>query len=256
MCRPGLDSRIKDSLFLNRPAKWVFSRGVTPRTHLVLTSGLLAAALAFLGAAWILQGSPAAASSEGATPDVDSEAAVPEPALHAVVIRPGPATPKVLATLPQTGGQPAMVSCSTCHATRRPDLTNASAAALNEFHQGLRYQHGNLSCLSCHNAANYDTLRRADGTAIEYPNTIQLCAQCHGPQYRDYLNGSHGGMTGHWDLRAGGRVRNTCTDCHDVHSPAYPQVQPVFPPVDRGARQQRERAAVHAHDTSAHAAQP
>lgn len=148
-----------------------------------------------------------------------------------------------------------MVSCATCHATRRPDLTNASAEALNEFHQGLQYRHGGLSCLSCHNAANYDTLRRADGTAIEYPNTIQLCAQCHGPQYRDYLNGSHGGMTGHWDLRVGERVRNTCSNCHDVHAPAYPQVQPVFPPQDRGARQQRERTASGAHQTSSHAAQ-
>ncbi len=233
-----------------------FLEAVTPRTHLVLTSGLFAAALALLGTAWLLEGSPAESTYGSAAHGATDEGTAPEPALHAVVIRPGPATPKVLATLPQTGGVPAMVSCSTCHATRRPDVTNASAEALNEFHQGLRYRHGDLSCLSCHNAANYDTLRRADGTAIEYPNTIQLCAQCHGPQYRDYQNGSHGGMTGHWDLRAGGRVRNTCTDCHDVHSPAYPQVQPVFPPVDRGARQQRDRAAVHAHDTSLHAAQP
>lgn len=149
----------------------------------------------------------------------------------------------MLATLPQTGGVPSMVSCSTCHATRKPDTTQSSGAALDEFHQGLRYQHGGLSCLSCHNAGNYDTLRRADGTALEYPQAIQLCAQCHGPQYRDYLNGSHGGMTGHWDLRSGPRLRNTCTDCHDAHAPAYPQVQPVFAPQDRGARQQRDRAA-------------
>jgi len=58
-------------------------------------------------------------------------------------------------------------------------------------------------------------------------------------------------MTGHWDLTAGGRVRNTCTDCHDVHAPAYPQVQPVFAPQDRGARQQRARAAAaFPHDSS------
>lgn len=222
----------------------------------------MALTLVLFGATWLLRGAGAESGAGDRAAGAASQSTAvaqppaPVPALHAVRIRPGPATPKVLATLPQTGGVPAMVSCSTCHATRRPDLTNASAEALNEFHQGLKYQHGGQTCLSCHNAGNYDTLRRADGTALEYPNTIQLCAQCHGPQYRDYLNGSHGGMTGHWDLRAGERVRNTCTDCHDVHAPAYPRVQPVFPPQDRGARQQRERAAAHEHETSAHAPQP
>ncbi len=226
---------------------------MTPRKHLVLRSSLTVLALAavLFTTSWIVRATPA---QEG-LPRHDSGAGSnpatgPDPALHAVRIRPGPQTPKVMATLPQTGGVPAMVSCSTCHATRRPDIANASAEALDEFHQGLKYRHGGLSCLSCHNAANYDTLRRADGAAIAYPNTIQLCAQCHGPQYRDYQNGSHGGMTGHWDLRVGERVRNTCTDCHDVHAPAYPRVRPVFPPQDRGARQQRDRAA--AHEVSPH----
>ncbi|MBE2214862.1 MAG: hypothetical protein IAE82_13395 [Opitutaceae bacterium] len=227
-----------------------------PRKHVVLRSSFAALALvALLGASWLLRAAPGDGASGGQTATGAPGVADASPTLHPVHVRPGPATPKVMATLPQTGGVPAMVSCSTCHATRRPDVTNASAEALNEFHQGLQYRHGGLSCLSCHNAANYDTLRRADGTALEYPNTVQLCAQCHGPQYRDYLNGSHGGMTGHWDLRVGGRVRNTCTDCHDVHAPAYPQVRPVFPPRDRGARQQLERSAAETHETSSHAAQ-
>lgn len=218
-------------------------------------------ALLVLGAAWLLRASPGGEDVGGtaAAPATPSAAGDPTPTQathHAVRIHPGPPTPRVLATLPGNGGVPALVSCSTCHSTRKPDLANASGEALNEFHQGLTYRHGGMSCLSCHNAANYDTLRRADGTAIEYPNTLELCAQCHGPQYRDYRNGSHGGMTGHWDLRAGGRVRNTCTDCHDVHAPAYPQVQPVFPPLDRGARQQRERAAAGPHVSSSHVTAP
>jgi hypothetical protein len=166
--------------------------------------------------------------------------------LHPVVIHPGPETPSVFAVLPGHEGEPpARIACSTCHATRTADLSAASAADLTDFHQGLEYRHGGLSCLSCHNAANYDALRRADGTALAYPDTMQLCAQCHGPQSRDYRDGSHGGMTGHWDLPSGPRERNTCTDCHDAHAPAYRRVQPVFPPQDRGARQQRERTAAH-----------
>jgi hypothetical protein len=62
---------------------------------------------------------------------------------------------------------------------------------------------------------------------------MRLCAQCHGPQYRDYQNGAHGGMTGNWDLSKGGRVRNNCIDCHDPHAPRYPTVTPSRGPNDR-----------------------
>ena len=61
------------------------------------------------------------------------------------------------------------------------------------------------SCLSCHNPKNYDTLALANGEAVPYRRTMNLCAQCHGPQYRDYNHGSHGGMTGYWDRTRGER---------------------------------------------------
>lgn len=179
--------------------------------------------------------------------------AMNEPAsakMFPVHIRPGPKTPKVVAKT-DDDANPLPVSCSTCHSTRPPDLATISAAQLTEFHQGLNYAHGGLSCLSCHNADNYDVLRKADGSVVEYPQTVQLCAQCHGPQYRDYTHYSHGGVTGYWDLTIGPRERNTCTNCHDPHQPAYPRVQPVFPPQDRGARQQRERL-VHAQADVSH----
>jgi hypothetical protein len=120
----------------------------------------------------------------------------------------------------------------TCHTTRSPVKTNRSAEDLDEFHQGLIIAHGNLSCLSCHNSKNYDTLKLADGSAVSFENAMQLCAQCHGPQTRDYKNGSHGGMTGYWDLSRGPRQRNACTVCHDAHAPAYPEMMPVFAPTD------------------------
>lgn len=146
------------------------------------------------------------------------------------------ATPTVLTDALDHHGVPVGVSCSTCHSTRTPDRTTRSAQDLETFHHGLKVQHGNLSCLSCHNADNYDTLRLADGTQLEYTteNVTQLCAQCHGPKYRDYLKGSHGGMSGYWDLSRGPRARNACTVCHDAHSPAYPQQMPVFPPPKSG----------------------
>lgn len=127
-------------------------------------------------------------------------------------------------------GNPVMVSCATCHDTREPVIATNDAALLDQFHRGMRYEHGQLSCLSCHHAEDYNRLKLSDGRAIDFSSSMKLCAQCHGPQYRDYQNGSHGGMTGYWDLTRGPRQRNSCIDCHDPHHPAYPKVLPVFPP--------------------------
>ncbi len=130
-------------------------------------------------------------------------------------------------------GNPIKVRCETCHALRKPNLEIASGKDLKKFHQGQTFNHGDLSCLTCHNPDDYDTLRLADGKALTYRNVMKLCGQCHGPQARDYAHGAHGGMTGYWDLSKGPRKRNNCIDCHDPHSPAYPKVWPVFPPRDR-----------------------
>ncbi len=171
---------------------------------------------------------------------------------HAIAIRPGPATPTVLTDALNHTGVPVPVACSTCHTTRKADIGVRSAAALDEFHQGLAYKHGDLSCLSCHNADNYDTLRKADGSALAYPSVMELCGQCHGPQLRDYRAGAHGGMNGHWDLTKGPRERNNCVDCHDPHAPAYARVKPVFSPIDQGARQQLGRATLHSSQEAEH----
>lgn len=149
---------------------------------------------------------------------------------HPVVIRKPRGTALVDSGKRDTHGQAVMVACATCHDTRDPNFKSNSGAALKEFHQGLQTRHGDLTCLSCHNHEDCNTLKRADGRSLDFSESMRLCAQCHGPQYRDYQNGSHGGMTGHWDLKQGPRERNHCTDCHDPHHPKYPLVMPVFPP--------------------------
>jgi formate-dependent nitrite reductase cytochrome c552 subunit len=150
--------------------------------------------------------------------------------IHPVVIRKPDGAALVDSGKTDAKGQPVMVACATCHDTRVPNFQNIAGEQMDEFHQGLKYQHGAQTCLACHNSKDYDTLKRADGRALDFAASMQLCAQCHGPQFRDYQNGSHGGMTGHWDLKQGPRERNTCTDCHDPHHPKYPLVIPVFPP--------------------------
>ncbi|HVR35230.1 MAG TPA: hypothetical protein VMS21_05195 [Methylomirabilota bacterium] len=164
-----------------------------------------------------------------------NSAPVPEEAAEQfpVTIRRPEGPPQVATGLTNRHGEAITVSCSSCHTTTTPNRDIHSGEQLEKFHQGLHYAHGSLSCLSCHNENNYDTLRLANGNAVEYADVMTLCGQCHGPQLRDYRRGLHGGMTGFWDLSRGPRTRNNCIHCHDPHAPKFPLVQPVFPPRDR-----------------------
>jgi len=183
--------------------------------------------LVFLGAALKTAG------AEGAGVSSDPVAASTNASLHSVIIKRPAGTPKVTTGLTNFHGQSVMASCSSCHATTAPNIDTRTTADLDQFHQGLKYVHGNLTCLSCHNAKNYDTLRLADSRPVEFTDVMTLCSQCHGSQRRDYNMGLHGGMIGHWDLTKGGRTRNSCVNCHDPHAPEFPLVMPVFPPRDR-----------------------
>ncbi|HET9953696.1 MAG TPA: hypothetical protein VFQ61_04315 [Polyangiaceae bacterium] len=132
-------------------------------------------------------------------------------------------------------GREQRVPCVTCHSlgVRRP--VPESSAELEEFHRGLSIEHGSLRCASCHSAEGAELLKLADGRSLPITDSIEKCGECHGPQYRDYRHGAHGGMLGYWDLSRGGRLRNTCVDCHDPHIPKPPPVMPVLPPRDRSS---------------------
>ena len=151
----------------------------------------------------------------------------------AVTIRRPPGPPRVDTGLKDVHGNVLTVSCSTCHATRKPNPDNKQAEDLDEFHGQLQIAHGSVTCLSCHNPDDYDSLRLADGKRIEFSDVMTMCAQCHGTQMRDFNHGAHGGMNGYWDLTRGPRTRNNCVDCHDPHLPKFPAMQPTFKPRDR-----------------------
>lgn len=155
--------------------------------------------------------------------------------------------PKTLGALDTTlkdhADTPVGVSCTTCHG-RAGKAELLLPDAPKNFHQGLKVVHGGLSCNSCH-SKDRSRLHLADGTDLEFDQTMTLCAQCHGVQHRDYKNGSHGGMSGHWDLQRGGRQRNHCVDCHSPHQPAITPVWPVHPPKDRFLDWPKEGAPAH-----------
>ncbi len=127
------------------------------------------------------------------------------------------------------------VACATCHGPT-PETSWAGREG-EKFHTGLEVVHGDLSCESCHDAVDKTRLHLSDNTPVDLLDAMTLCAQCHGPQFRDYSRGSHGGMSGYWDTTQGPRERNHCVECHAPHAPAVPRVSPAPPPIDRGAHE-------------------
>lgn len=173
-----------------------------------------------------------APSPHHSQPSADLHSDLPD--AGSVTIRMPAGAPTIPTGTVDEKGTPVTVACANCHAVRPPNGAAKLGEPLVTFHQGLVGRHGSLSCSSCHHPADgYATLRLADGKSVPYPEVMSLCAQCHGPQFRDYQHGAHGGMTGFWDLKLGGRVRNNCVDCHDPHAPRYPTVAPARGPIDR-----------------------
>ena len=220
-----------------RPAIASVSARPSRRVTAVLTITLLVA-----GAGFWLWSAVAAERAASAAAAVSSNT---NATLHPVLIRRPDGPPKIATGLTDFQGQPVLASCGSCHTTTKPNIDTRRAEELDQFHQGLKYVHGNLTCLSCHNSGDYDTLRLADTRAVEFVDSMTLCSQCHGPQRRDYDMGLHGGMNGYWDLTRGGRTRNTCINCHDPHAPAFPLVMPVLPPRDRISVPKSAPPAVH-----------
>ena len=170
---------------------------------------------------------------ETVNPVIEPRSSAKNQRLFSVEIRKPSGPPRCETGLTDGNGQPVTVSCSTCHATRKPNFENKVVEDLNEFHGSLKLMHGDLSCLSCHNPDDYASLKLADGSRVEFSDVMRLCAQCHGQQTKDYDHGAHGGMSGFWDQNRGPRTKNNCVDCHAPHWPQFPKMQPTFKPRDR-----------------------
>ncbi|MCE9638093.1 MAG: cytochrome c3 family protein [Planctomycetes bacterium] len=107
------------------------------------------------------------------------------------------------------------VKCETCHAA-----TTEKAHAKIVLHHAQEQR----GCLDCHDAANRDVLRLANGTHVTFEESFKLCGQCHGTQYRDWKIGLHGKRTGSWNGR---REYRLCVQCHYPHEPRFKPMAPM-----------------------------
>ncbi len=153
--------------------------------------------------------------------------------LHPTEVRNPPSLGTLDTGLRDPSGASIGVACATCHDPSHPDALARSRDVPEDFHAGIELHHGTLGCASCHAPDDRTRLRLADGETIPMRDVLQLCGQCHGPKYRDYKRGSHGGGRGYWDSTRGPWIRNNCVSCHRAHAPAYPVVMPAAPPNDR-----------------------
>jgi hypothetical protein len=171
----------------------------------------------------------AALASAGGQDSADSA----PPALHAMEVRNPPSLGTVDTGLRDAEGASVGVACATCHDPNHSEALARKGEVPENFHGGIELVHGSLRCGSCHAPEDRTKLRLADGEEIPIRDVLQLCGQCHGPKYRDFKKGSHGGGRGYWDRSRGPWVRNNCVACHAAHAPAYPTVMPAPPPNDR-----------------------
>jgi hypothetical protein len=119
-----------------------------------------------------------------------------------------------------------MYPCSRCHASRTP---NTEERVLKELHTQKVLNHGTQQgwCYRCHSKDNIDKLHLGDGTLVSFDEAYELCGSCHGDKLRDWQAGIHGLTTGFW---LGDRLRRSCPNCHDPHSPKFPLMTPERAP--------------------------
>lgn len=118
--------------------------------------------------------------------------------------------------------------CNDCHSLFTN--TRESDRALTQ-HTHVQLGHGlNDSCLNCHDKDNREQLTLHGGEVVGFDHVEQLCAQCHGPVFRDWEKGTHGKIIGYWDTDLGEAIKLTCSQCHDPHSPAYDPMEPLRGP--------------------------
>jgi len=155
----------------------------------------------------------------------------PVPLPERVVVEPADVRPTTLRT-PMTGDPTILLQgsirkrCMDCH-----DLWESGKQQRDVLvqHKNVQLNHGeNNNCFNCHDKEQRDKLRLRGEKLIGFDDSVLLCAQCHGPTWRDWQAGSHGRTNGYWDSARGIQERQKCVACHDPHHPAFPQLVP-FP---------------------------
>lgn len=117
------------------------------------------------------------------------------------------------------------MGCNECH--RFFESAPETPRRLTQ-HTHIVTNHGmNDRCFNCHDRDDRDKLVLHGGRTIGFNEVVMLCAQCHGPTYRDWERGIHGRTLNTWKTDSDAQQRLSCTECHDPHAPAYEPFHPL-----------------------------
>ena len=120
---------------------------------------------------------------------------------------------------------PLMALCMACHEERKAprECATCHREIRDPQHLAIVLDHAEeqRGCLDCHNPADRDTVRLANGSELPFEQSYLLCGQCHGPKLRDWRLGLHGKRTGSW---SGHKKYLLCVHCHNPHAPSFPEM--------------------------------
>lgn len=100
---------------------------------------------------------------------------------------------------------------------------------------------GNNACYVCHDSREMMSLRLANGTLLSLDDAPFVCQQCHQDRYAAWEEGMHG-KYGPYYAKVEGRV--ICSNCHDPHSPPFPEIPTLSPPQLSSEEKRRESTFV------------
>ena len=104
--------------------------------------------------------------------------------------------------------------CSDCH--EKGDPINREVRELEDEHDEMDFEHGDLWCLDCHDAEEQGMLRRSGGELVELEDSWRLCTQCH-------VSGHPGQPRSPTDRFV---VSKACLQCHvNIHGSNHPAAQ-------------------------------
>lgn len=117
------------------------------------------------------------------------------------------------------------MKCDACHA----NITPSNKLKTSEpMHADIVMEHGsNNTCITCHSRSHRELLLASHGNEIPFSRSEILCGKCHGTKYRDWKQGVHGRLNGHWDKSKGEQTKLTCVACHNPHSPSFKPLAPA-----------------------------
>lgn len=118
-------------------------------------------------------------------------------------------------------GQMEAYPCSQCHDKPLAGMLAARRKDEPDSHWQTALRHAPesvMNCQTCHGTGDMDQMHTLTGQSVSMDAPYQICAQCHTTQVNDWAGGAHGKRLGGW---APPRVVETCTGCHNPHTPAF-----------------------------------